>query len=336
MLAPMYGTGTQESVAVRPLLERVGASAAQLSSLSPARPLFRRALWIGLGLLVAASVALAAVGSVSSLPSVDWELNLAWLGLSVVAFATLYLVHAALWRRIVQALLGQPLHPSRLRAVWCASGLARYTPGSVLMMMVRVAMAEKEGVPKRICMASIIYELALLSTGATLVGTYAVTASSLDGFALRWAVLAIPVVALCALHPRIFTPAANYALRRLGRDRLPKALGFRTVLGFSAVYALTWVLAGGGLYALVQGIYGDSSVGLIVLAAPAVGYFTAQLAFFSPGGLGGREGGVALVLAAVLPVGVSVAIAVALRLVQLGVELVCAAAAPMVARARSR
>jgi hypothetical protein len=329
------GIGTQEGVRERPLLERVGESAAQLSSLSPARPLFRRALWFALAVLVAASVALAVVGSLTSLPSVHWHFKPTWLALGVVAFAVLYLVHAALWRRVVEALLHTHLNPARMRALWCTSGLARYTPGSVLMIMVRVAMAEKEDVPKRICLASIVYELALLSAGATLVGAYAVTASALDKYALRWAVLALPVIALCALHPRVFKPLANAVLSRLGRDRLRTALPFATVLVFTAVYALTWLLAGAGLYALVRGIYGSpSSLDLIVLAAPAVGYFTAQLAFFSPGGLGAREGGVALVLAAVLPVGVAVAVAIALRLVQLGVELVCAAAAPVVARSR--
>ncbi len=332
----MPGAGTQEGVADRPLLERLGASAAQMSSLSPARPLLRRALWVTVALLVAVSIAVVAVGSVSTLPSIDWDFNGAWIGSSVLALTALYLVHAALWRRVTEALLRARLHPARARAVWTSSGLARYTPGSVLMVVVRVAMAEKEGVPKRVCLASVVYELALLSVGATLVGTYAVAASILDEYSLRWAVLVIPVVALCMLHPRLFTPAANYALRRLGRPRLPATLRFRSVVGFTAVYALTWVLAGFGLYALVRGIYGDpSSLDAGVFAAPAVGYFTAQLAFFSPAGLGGREGGVALVLAASLPVGVAVAAAIALRILQLAVELVCAAAAPLVARART-
>jgi hypothetical protein len=332
----MDGIGTQDSVAVRPLLERLGASAAQLSSLSPSRPLLRRTLWFSLAVLVAASVALAVVGSWSNLPSVEWHVHAGWLALGVLAFGVLYVVHAGLWRRVVESLLHTSTHPSRMRAVWCTSGLARYTPGSVLMIMVRVAMAEKEGVPKRVCLASIVYELALLSTGATLVGAYAVTASSLDHYALRWAVLAVPAIALCALHPRVFTPLANFALSKLGRERLPSALPFTRVLFFAGVYALTWVLAGAGLYALIRGIYGTpESVGLLAFAAPAVGYFTAQIAFFSPGGLGAREGGVALVLAAGLPVGAALAVAIALRLVQLGVELVCAAAAPMVARARS-
>jgi hypothetical protein len=329
----MDGIGTHEPVP--PLLERLGSSAAQLSSLRPARPLLRRTLWTSLVVLVAASVALAAVTSFASLPSVKWHVQAAWLGLGVLAFTALYLMHAALWRRVVEA-LRVPTSPSRMRAVWCTSGLARYTPGSVLMVVVRVAMAEKEGVPKRVCLASTVYELALVSAGATLVGAYAITASSLQDYPLRWALLVIPAIALFALHPRVFTPLANLALSRLGRERLPSALPFGKVLLLAGAYALTWVLAGGGLYALVRGIYGaPDSADLIVLAAPAVGYFTGQLAFFLPGGLGGREGGVALVLAAALPLGVAVGVAVALRLVQLAIELVCAAVAPMVARARA-
>ena len=50
----------------------------------------------------------------------------------------------ALWRRVLHH-LERDIDPRRSRAIWCTSGLARYTPGSVLMPMVRVAMAQARG-----------------------------------------------------------------------------------------------------------------------------------------------------------------------------------------------
>ena len=114
------------------MLERLGDSAAQLGSLRPANALLRRALWITLAAGITACVGLAVAAAVFSLPDFDWRLDPAWLAAAAVAFAALHLSHAALWRGVLST-LGQVVDRRRCRAIWCTSGLARYTPGSVLM-----------------------------------------------------------------------------------------------------------------------------------------------------------------------------------------------------------
>ncbi len=52
-----------------------------------------------------------------------------------------------------------------------------------------------------------------------------------------------------------------------------------------------------------------------------MGYIAAALAFMLPGGIGAREAGLAAVLSVALPLGVAFAVAVALRLLQLTIEL---------------
>jgi hypothetical protein len=318
------------------MLERLGDSAAQLSSLRPANDLLRRGLWITLGGIIVACVAGAVAAAVFSLPDFEWRLNVGWLAVAAVGFAALHLSHASLWYALLRS-LNQHIDRRRARAIWCTSGLARYTPGSVLLPMVRVAMSEPEGVPKRICLASVIYEIALLATGAVVVGAYAaVRAPELDGEPLRYAVLVLPVIAIAALHPKVFHRLADAALTRLGRERLPVSLPMGRVLGFVVLYSVTWALAGFALYALIHGVHPvEPDDLLIVIGAPSVGYIAAMLAFVLPGGIGARETGVAVVLSATLPVGVAVAVAVALRLLQMLVELACAAVTPLLAR-RSR
>jgi hypothetical protein len=315
------------------MLERLGDSAAQLSSLRPANALLRRGLWVTLAAFIVGCVALAVAAAVFSLPDFEWRFNAAWLAAAVVAFAALHLSHAALWHGLLLS-LNQHVDRRRTRSIWCTSGLAKYTPGSLLLPVMRVALSEPEGVPKRICLASMIYEVALLLTGAVVVGAYAVvSAPDFGGHAVRYVVLVLPLLAIAALHPRVFRRLADAALVRLGRERLPVALPMGKLLGFVTIYSATWVLAGLGLYALIHGVYPvEPDDVLIVLGAPAVGYLAAALAFMLPGGLGAREGAVALVLSATLPVAVGVAVAVALRLLQMVVELACAAITPLLAR----
>jgi hypothetical protein len=315
------------------MLERLGDSAAQLSSLRPANALLRRGLWVTLTAFIVGCVALAVAAAVFSLPDFEWRFNAAWLAAAAAGFAALHLSHAALWYGLLRS-LNQHIDRRRARSIWCTSGLARYTPGSVLLPMVRVAMSEPEGVPKRICLASVIYEVALLLTGAVVVGAYAaVRAPEFDGQPIRYVVLVLPVIAIAALHPKVFRRLADAALVRLGRERLPVALPMGRLLGFVGLYSITWVLAGFALYALIHGVHPvEPDDLLIVIGAPAVGYVAAMLAFMIPGGIGAREGAVAVVLSATLPVAVGVAVAVALRLLQMIVELACAAITPLLAR----
>jgi hypothetical protein len=309
---------------------------AAVTTLRWSNPLVRRIAWSTLAVVVAGAVVSTGIATWSRLPDFDWRLRPLWLAVAAVAFLALHLTHAALWRRLLMR-LDHHVHPRRSRAIWCTSGLARYTPGSVLMPMVRVAMTQPEGVPKRVCLASVIYEIALTLTGAVIIGAYAlVQTPSLAGGPVRYVVLAIPVAALVCLHPRIFRPIADVLLRRFGRQSLPSTLGISTLLLFVVFYAGTWLLAGAGLYALIEGLHPvEPDDFLVVLAAPAVGYVAAALAFMLPGGLGARETALAAVLSLALPLAVAVAIAVALRLLQLTMELGCAAVTPVLARTRS-
>jgi hypothetical protein len=313
------------------------ASAMSMASAWSANPVLRRTLAIALAVAIAGAISITVAATWKRLPEFEWRLNVAWLAVAAAGFTTLHLTHAALWNRLL-GWLDHRVEPRRARAIWCTSGLARYTPGSLLMPMVRVAMTRSEGVSKRTCLASVIYELALMLTGAVVIGAYAVVQTpELALGSARYLVLAIPLVALASLHPRIFRPLADVALRRIGRDSLPTALPFSTLLLSVVLYAATWVLAGLSLYALLEGLHPVAPDDfLIVVAAPAVGYIAAALAFMLPGGLGAREAGLAAVLNTALPLAVAVAIAVALRLLQLTVELACAAITPLLARSRPR
>ena len=49
-------------------------------------------------------------------------------------------------------------------------------------------------------------------------------------------------VALIALHPRIFKPVTDWALGKLGREPLPKALPYAMVLLLVPAYLIGWLL----------------------------------------------------------------------------------------------
>jgi len=149
----------------------------------------------------------------------------------------------------------------------------------------------------------------------------------------RWLVLLAPVIALAALDPRIFRRLADVALRRLGREPLPLTLSRPRVLEFTALFALSFVVAGVAVLAFAEGIHGVSAGdSATAVGSYSVGFAVSVAAFVLPGGLGARETGLVAALSGALPLTVAIAVAVAVRLIQMAIELLAAALTPLLAR----
>lgn len=319
------------------LLQRLGSAGASVASIEPSHPRLKLALRVAVVVLVAAFVGFAIASQWGQLPEVEWRFAIGWVGASIVGFLAMLVMHATGWRLIVAA-MGFPMDHARARAIWAKSVLARYVPTNALMVVGRVNMAAREGVPQRVALASIVYEIALQVAAAVAVGAYFVLSlDSLAGEPLRFLILLVPALALAGLHPAIFHPLTDMALTRLGRERLPVSLPFSRVLGMWAFYALSFLVAGLALLAFTYAVYPVATEDIpSLIAAWGVGFTVSVLAFVFPAGLGARELGLATALAPAVPSAVvAAAIAVASRIVVTGVELLFAGIASLLAR-RSR
>jgi hypothetical protein len=209
--------------------------------------------------------------------------------------------------------------------------LALYVPTQLLMVVARCALSEREGVPRRICLASIAYEgIFAVSSAVT------VSMGFVIGYwhtPVRWAALLVPVGLLLALHPRVFGRVAHVVLRRFGSEPLPETLPFGRVLLIAAGYVVSFVVAGFGVYAFARSLHPIAPHHIpLLMTAFAVGYTGAAVAFFIPGGLGVREGGMVTVLDTALPFSVALAAAIGVRLIQTALELIYAGLAELYAR----
>ncbi|HVE69345.1 MAG TPA: lysylphosphatidylglycerol synthase domain-containing protein [Solirubrobacteraceae bacterium] len=315
------------------LLERLGAAGSAATSLRGGVPRWQRAVMVALVVAVVAGLALAVASQWSKLPDVEWRFAPAWLAAAIVALVAFQWVHAHLWVSMIHA-LGHPIPLLRGVSVWSITLLGRYVPTSVALAAGRMALAEREGVPKRVCAASLVYELAFTFAGASIVGAYfVVTLPDLEGNPGRWAVLAVPAVVLIVLDPAIFHRVADGVLRRLGRQTLPVSLSRPQVAWFTLLFAASFLVAGFGVYAFAEALHGvpAGDAGTAV-GAYSVGFAASVLAFVLPGGLGAREGAMTAALSPILPVTVALAVAVAVRLAQMAVELGYAVIVPLLVR----
>jgi glycosyltransferase 2 family protein len=323
--------------AERTLLERAGAAASGLGQARPSHPVARMALQWGLAFLIFGFLVVFVIRQWSKLPDFDWRFSPGWLALSIVCVFAFYLLQGELWRVILHSLGEHHLHPRPARAVWGKSLLARYVPTNALMVVGRVIMAERYGVRKRVCLASIVYELGLSFGTAVMVGAYfVIQLPAFEDQPGRYVVLVLIPLVLVALHPRVFFPLANFGLRKLGREALPRPLPFIRVLELAVGYILTWAIIGLGTYAFASAVQSlDASDLPFVAAAYPVAFCVAVLTFVVPSGLGTRDAALATAMAAVMDATVATAIAVGFRIFQTLVELAFVGAVAAIERRAS-
>ncbi len=291
------------------------------------------ALRVALVVAVAASLVFAISTQWSQLPDIEWQFRPGWLALSLVGLLAFEWMHIDIWRAMLRT-MGGDLPRWKGRSIWATTLLARYVPTSVLMAVGRVALSEKEGVPKRVSLASVVYEVALTFTAAVIISTYLVLRLPVfEDHASRWLVLLVPVIGILAMHPRIFHPIADFGLKRIGSEPLPVSLSFGRVLLYLVWFLLSFVVSGFAVLAMTLALHpvpGDEM--LAVVASYSLGFAAGVIGFLLPGALGAREAGVVIAVSAAVPAAVALAVALVLRLVQVGVELAYAAVMPLMAR----
>lgn len=305
-----------------------------MGSIGEGRPRLRQAVQLGLIVLVFACLAAFLITQWGKLPDYDWRFRPGWLVAAFACVLLFYAIQPELWRVILHA-LGERGDPVQLRAAWAKSLIARYVPTSALMVVGRVVLAERAGITKRVCLASIVYELGLGICAAVIGGAYfAITLPQLEDTPARFAILLVIPIALVGLHPRVFKPLADWALGKLGREPLPKALPYRAVLMLVPAYLIGWALVGTGLFAFASALHDMPAAKLLyVAAAYPVAFCVSVLTFVVPSGLGARDATLATALDQVVhSLTLATAIAVAFRIFQTAVELGYVGAVTLLAR----
>ena len=316
------------------LLHRAGSAAAGVGSLGAGNPRLRAAIQYTLLVLVFGFLALFLVTQWSKLPRYHWHFRPGWLVAGFVTVLVFYSIQPQLWQLVLRA-LGERGDPVQLRAAWGKALLARYVPTNALMVVGRVVLAERAGITKRVCLASIVYELGIGICGAVIGGAYCViTLPSLRHVPERFVILVLIPTALVGLHPRIFKPLADWGLGKLGREPLPKAIPYRVILRLLPAFVALWLIAGVGLFCFARAIHDVPAHKLAQIAsAYPVAFVVSVAAFILPSGLGAREAILAAALKpAVHSLTVATAIAVAFRIFLTACELTFVGIVTLLAR----
>lgn len=274
----------------QPLLHRIGEAGAKFGTKPPRSKRVRLAIQIGIAVLVFGFLVLTVVDQWAEIQDKGVHFHVLWLIPAFIILPIFYALNAVGWDLILR-FLGYKLGAGRAQVAWGQPLLARYVPGSVLYVLGRVLLSERAGVPRRLTVASIVYEQALQATSAIIVAAYfLIVHPDLEGQPLRWGILLLIPLAIALLHPRVFGPLANRVLRAFGREPLPEVMSLRGVLVVMAFYVLNWGMIAVGIYCVARSVSTISASDLLVAgAAQAFGYVAALVTLVAPAGLGVRD-----------------------------------------------
>jgi glycosyltransferase 2 family protein len=286
----------------QPFLHRVGEAGSQVGKKPPRSRKVRLALQIGLAVVIFGFLVLTVIDQWSEIQDEGVHFHVGWLVPAIVILPLFFALGAYGWDLTLR-FLGYRIGFGRAQVAWGQPMLARYVPGSVLYVLGRLLLAERAGIPRRITITSIVYEQAVSATSAVIVASYFIIKHpDLQGQSWRWGVLLLIPAAVAVLHPRIFGPLANWALRKFGREPLPVFIPLRGILALIAYYMVNWVVVALGLYCVARSVtnipFGDV---LLVGSAQAIGYVAALVTLIAPAGLGVKDAAFAWAMKAALP-----------------------------------
>jgi glycosyltransferase 2 family protein len=286
----------------QPFLHRVGEAGSQVGKKPPRSRRVRLALQIGLAVLIFGFLVLTVIDQWAEIKDEGVHFHVGWLVPAIVILPFFFVLSAYGWDLTLR-FLGYRIGFGRAQVAWGQPLLARYVPGSVLYVLGRLLLSERAGIPRRITITSIVYEQAVSATSAVVVASYFIIKHpDLQGEPWRWGVLLLIPAAVTVLHPRIFGPLTNWALRKFGREPLPVFVPLHGILALIAFYMVNWLVVALGLYCVARSVtdipFEDV---LLVGSAQAIGYVAALLTLIAPAGLGVKDAAFAWAMKAALP-----------------------------------
>ncbi|HUP01630.1 MAG TPA: lysylphosphatidylglycerol synthase domain-containing protein [Gemmatimonadota bacterium] len=255
----------------------------------------------------------------------DWSID--WIRLLLASAGTglAYSGFVILWRRLL-AVLGGALTLADAHRIWYLANLGRFVPGKVVQLAGTAYLGRAKGVSPTVSLAAMITAQIFVLGAGLVVAALALPAAVEVNGRLRLAAVLAAALFLAVLLTPLFGPPYRLALRALRRGTDWAPIAWRERLGLTLGYVATWIVLGASFHLFLTAVTEVPRGSLWpVTGIFATAYLAGFLAVFVPGGLGVREGALAVLLAAYIPPTIAVAIAFLARIWSTAVELVIAA-----------
>jgi len=282
---------------------------------------FRIALTIAVVGVAAFFLGLSIISRWDVVRSQPWTVNFAWLAASAIVcwLGVVWLMH--LWRVIIVHLSGKPLRFWTAYRIAVLANLGKYIPGKVWSAMGLIYFLTEEGHPAPAAIAAtVLHQAYTVVSGIMFVSV--VLGAGVWGKLPVAVVATVLTFALVILYPPVFERLLKWGLRVMRREPVVLQISFVRAIVLYAGYTVGWIIYGAGFWLMSKGLGIPEGPFWPVVASFGGAYLVGFLALFAPGGLGVREGTLAVMLGPYLPPGLPATVAVLSRLWMTVIELI--------------
>ncbi|RKY96922.1 MAG: hypothetical protein DRQ06_00155 [Candidatus Hydrothermota bacterium] len=221
--------------------------------------------------------------------AIDADYRLVFLSFVGFTLSNVYVIWV--WTRILKK-FSVSFDFATVFSIWTVSTLGKYIPGKGWQFLSIMLLGEKVGISLEVAgTTSILAQILMIVSGVII--AFPIALKYLNAVAF-WAIVA---AMLLILYPPILNRILLFIARKSGRKAVRVDISPPGVIAFAVLYALSWFLYGISFSLLVKSVgIGGSIVDLYLVRVYISSYLIGLFALFVPGGLGVREGIMAVLL----------------------------------------
>jgi len=292
-----------------------------------------RALQIAIVLVILGFLIAQVVRNWRQVSGYHWHASPGWVAVSFLLLLMTLGLDAVIWRlalRMFQA----PLGFRAAARIWFPALIARYIPGKVASLALRIWLSEREGVSPYRAGGAAFFEIALRVMAALIVfGASLPFWPSIDDINRLAALVIIVPAGVIALHPRLLQRALNLVLKVLKRPAVMVPFRFRDVMLLLGLLCGRWILFGFSFARFAAAIAPDLWAHLpAIIGMCSISWAAGFLSLLAPAGLGVYEGVLTLALGQYVLAPIAIVTALLGRLWTVAAEVTWLAALPLLRR----
>jgi len=292
---------------------------------------FKKALQYLLALIVIVSVGyffyLEFKKNWDAIRTYHFSVNLYYILISLFIMMIGFLMETYIWHVFVNDYLSQKLTFRESITLYNTTAMFKYIPGRIWSYTAQIALMSSKGISKAVLIyINLICFICLTFASIMYTLYYYLFYLKMTSVLISFLIFAFLII-IVSVFIIWNTSVINYLIipvnRIFKRDIQPIRIKKTLLLYIQLLYIFDYIPVGIGLYFLAKGIGVNIPLAGImpIIAALAVSLVLGYVVFFSPGGLGIREGAMFMMLKQFLNVDAALILPIAMRLIYIIIEL---------------
>ncbi|MBN2541954.1 flippase-like domain-containing protein [bacterium] len=244
------------------------------------------------------------------------KFNIGYLVISFIFLFIYFVIASMVWKLVLKELNAE-LPLKRAIQIQAVTLLGRYVPGKFMVPLGKIYFTKKMGISARKTAISILfYDVYGIFSSLIL---FSISLLFLSNKELpKWIYMGLILLPICliALHPKVHPKIVNFGLKVLKRDPISFSFSYYQSFKIMLLYAVCWITLGASFFLLIKSYDPTLAFSIFpsIIGIQSIAFVIGYISIFVPGGIGVREGVLALLLSFYMSLSAAILAAIIYRI----------------------